>query len=176
MDVLSKMGRVFSVYKTHLIPQVVTREKLSTSRKPSDTTRDDLLLNFVNELFALYRKQCIMQFRRSHTEYGSTEVLDMLQDEDLSSDIVESEYFVFMHVMKHFVSQVKSVDRSIPMCGLAENATGIVEGCVQFQIKSVFRKVHGDTGTLFVTFYKDVYDLGRNSRDGEKSVLPKRAP
>ncbi|CAH0493513.1 unnamed protein product [Peronospora farinosa] len=171
-DVLSKMGRVFLVYKTHLMPQVVTREKLSTSRKPSDTTRDDLLLNFVNELFALYRKQCIMQFRRLHTEYGSTdEVLDMLQDEDLSSDIVESEYFVFMHVMKHFVSQVKIVDRSIPMYGLAENATGIVEGCVQFQIKSVFRKVHGDTGTLFVTFYKDVCDLGRNSRDGGESVL-----
>ncbi|RMX65146.1 hypothetical protein DD238_003558 [Peronospora effusa] len=104
---------------------------------------------------------------------GSTdEVLDMLQDEDLSSDIVESEYFVFMHVMKHFVSQVKIVDRSIPMYGQAENATAIVEGCVQFQIKIVFRKLHEDTGTLFVTFYKDVCDLGRNSRDGGESDLP----
>ncbi|RMX65136.1 hypothetical protein DD238_003557 [Peronospora effusa] len=76
MNVVSKMGRVLSVYKTHLIPQVVTREKLSTSRKPSDTTRDDLLLNFVNELFALYRKQCIMQFRRSLTEYVSPPLMD----------------------------------------------------------------------------------------------------
>ncbi|CAI5742258.1 unnamed protein product [Peronospora destructor] len=172
-DVLSKMGRVFSVYKTHFMSQNVTHEKLSTSRKPSDAIQDDLLLNFANELFALYRKQCIMQFRRSHTEYGSTdEVFDVLQDEHLSSDIVESEYFVFMRVMKHFVSQVKIVDRSIPMCGLAENATEIVEGCVRFQVKSVFRKLYEDIGTLLVAFYEDACGLERSSRDGGQSVLP----
>ena len=65
------MGRVFSAYKTHFMPQVVTREKSTTSRKLSDAIQDDFFLHFVIEMFALYRKQCIMQFRRSHMEYVS---------------------------------------------------------------------------------------------------------
>lgn len=104
---------------------------------------------------------------------GSTdEVLNVLQDDDLSSDIVESEYFVFMRVMKHFVSQVNVVDRSIPMCGLAANATEIVESCVCFQIEGVFRKLREDTGELFVTSHEDVCGLGRSSRDDGQSVQP----
>ncbi|KAG6977489.1 hypothetical protein JG688_00000302 [Phytophthora aleatoria] len=172
-DVLTKMERVFSVYKTHFMPEVVAREKLSTSRKSSDAVRDDLFLSFVKELFALYLGECVAQFRRPHTDFGSTdEVLDVLQDDDLSSAVVESEYFVFMRVMKHFVSQVEEVDRTIPMCGLAANATEIVENCVRFQIEGVFRKLREDTGELFTTSHEDVCGLGRDSRDGGQSVQP----
>ncbi|KAI9989693.1 hypothetical protein PInf_019978 [Phytophthora infestans] len=81
-------------------------------------------------------------FRRPHTNFGPTdEVIDVLQDENFSSAVVESEYFVFMRVMKFFVSQVEEVDRTIPMCGLAASATEIVENCVRFQIEGVFRKL-----------------------------------
>ncbi|KAL3671501.1 hypothetical protein V7S43_003423 [Phytophthora oleae] len=172
-DVLTKMGRVFSVYKTHFMPDVVAREKSSTSRKSSDAIRDDLFLSFVKEIFALYLGECVVQFRRPHTDFGSSEeVLDTLQDDDLSVDIVESEYFVFMRVMKHFVSRVKEVDATIPMCGLAANATEIVENCVRFQIEGVFRKLREDTGEMFVTSHEDVCGLGRSSRDGGQSVQP----
>jgi hypothetical protein len=104
---------------------------------------------------------------------GSAEkVLAALQDDDLSRDTVESEYFVFMRVMKHFVSQVKDVDRTIPMCRLAASATEIVESCVRFQIEGVFRKLREDTGELFVTSHEDVSGLVRSSRDGGQSVQP----
>ncbi|ETI52637.1 hypothetical protein F441_04228 [Phytophthora nicotianae CJ01A1] len=172
-DVLTKMGRVFSVYKTHFMPEVVAREKLSPSRKSSDAVRDDLFLSFVKELFALYLGECVVQFQRPHTDFGSTdEVLDVLQDDTFSSAVVESEYFVFMRVMKHFVAQVQEVDRTIPMCGLAANAAEIVESCVRFQIEGVFRKLREDTCELFVTSHEDVCGLGRSSRDGGQSVQP----
>ncbi|KAE9044879.1 hypothetical protein PR003_g2671 [Phytophthora rubi] len=172
-DVLTKMARVFSVYKTHFMPEVMAREKLSTSRKSSDAVRDDLFLGFVIELFALYLGECVDQFRRPHTDFGSSEeIIDVLQDDDLSADIVQSEYFVFMRVMKYFVSQVKEVDRTIPMCGLAANATDIVESCVRFQIDGVFRKLREDTGELFVTSHEDVSGLARSSREGGQSVQP----
>ncbi|KAE8892500.1 hypothetical protein PF003_g23372 [Phytophthora fragariae] len=172
-DVLTKMTRVFSVYKTHFMPEVMAREKSSTSRKSSDAVRDDLFLGFVIELFALYLGECVDQFRRPHTDFGSSEeIIDVLQDDDLSADIVQSEYFVFMRVMKYFVSQVKEVDRTIPMCGLAANATDIVESCVRFQIDGVFRKLREDTGELFVTSHEDVSGLARSSREGGQSVQP----
>ncbi|KAF4133820.1 Vps51/Vps67 [Phytophthora infestans] len=172
-DVLTKMGRVFSVYNAHFLPEVVTREKMSTSRKSSDAVRDDLFLSFVKELFALYSGECIVQFRRPHTDFGPTdEVIDVLQDENFSSAVVESEYFVFMRVMKFFVSQVEEVDRTIPMCGLAASATEIVENCVRFQIEGVFRKLREDTAELFITSHEDVSGLARSSRDGGQSVQP----
>ncbi|KAL4144641.1 hypothetical protein PRNP1_013767 [Phytophthora ramorum] len=172
-DVFAKMGRVFSVYKTHFMPDVVAREKSSTSRKSSDAIRDDLFLSFVKELFALYLSECVAQFRRPHTEFGSTdEVLDVLQDDDLSSEIVDSEYFVFMQVMKYFVSQVKAVDTTIPMCRLATSATEVVENCVRFQIEGVFRKLREDTGELFCTSQEDVSGLVRSSRDGGQNIQP----
>ncbi|KAJ8571998.1 hypothetical protein ON010_g4838 [Phytophthora cinnamomi] len=172
-EVLTKMGRVFSVYKTHFMPDIVAREKSSTSRKSSDAVRDDLFLSFVKELFALYLSECVVQFRRPHTDFGATEeILEVLQDDDLSADTVNSEYFVFMRVMKYFVSQVKQVDSTIPMCGLAVNATEIVESCVRFQIEGVFRKLREGTGELFVTSHEDVSGLARSSRDGGQSVQP----
>ncbi|KAG6597983.1 Fat-free family protein [Phytophthora cinnamomi] len=172
-EVLTKMGRVFSVYKTHFMPDVVAREKSSTSRKSSDAVRDDLFLSFVKELFALYLSECVVQFRRPHTDFGATEeILEVLQDDDLSADTVNSEYFVFMRVMKYFVSQVQQVDSTIPMCGLAVNATEIVESCVRFQIEGVFRKLREGTGELFVTSHEDVSGLARSSRDGGQSVQP----
>ncbi|CAH0475865.1 unnamed protein product [Peronospora belbahrii] len=170
--VLSKMDRVFSVCKTHFMSQIVSRKQSSTSCKPSDATRDDLVLNFVEDLFALYLEGCSMQFRRPHTEYGPTvEVTDVLQDDGLSSDIVGSEYFVFMRVMKHFVLQVKLADSSMPMCGLVGNATEFVSGCMHFQIKGVFRKLREGTGHLFASSHGNVC-LGRDLSEGGQSVVP----
>ncbi|GMF25558.1 unnamed protein product [Phytophthora fragariaefolia] len=77
-----------------------------------------------------------------------------------------------MRVMKYFVAQVKDVDRTIPMCGLAANATEIVENCVRFQIEGVFRKLREDTGELFVTSHEDVSGLVRSSRDSGQNVQP----
>ncbi|KAG7400834.1 Vacuolar protein sorting-associated protein 51 [Phytophthora boehmeriae] len=172
-EVLTKMGRVFSVYKTHFMPDVVAREKSSASRRSSDVVRDDLLFSFVKELFALYLGECVAQLRRPHEDFGKTEeVLEALNDDHLTADIVDSEYFVFMRVLKLFVSQVEEIDRIIPMCALAANATEIVESCVRFQIEGVFRKLREDTGELFRTSYEDVASLGRSSRDGSQSVQP----
>eukprot|EP00644_Phytophthora_capsici_P014924 jgi/Phyca11/20507/fgenesh1_pg.PHYCAscaffold_65_\ len=100
-----------------------------------DACNDEIRDQFL-EWHQAYFERAIVVFK------GSTEeVLDTLQDDDLSVDIVESEYFVFMRVMKYFVSCVKEVDTTIPMCGLAANATEIVENCVRFQIEGVFRKL-----------------------------------
>ena len=74
--------------------------------------------------------------------------------------------------MKHFVSQVEDVDRSIPMCGLARDATEIVESCVRFQIEAVFRRLREDTRDLLVTSYENVCSLGRSSREDGLSVQP----
>lgn len=74
------MGRVFSVYKTHFMPEVVAREKSSTSRKSSDAIRDDLFLSFVKELFALYLGECVAQFRRPHTDFVSSSLLYLYCD------------------------------------------------------------------------------------------------
>lgn len=71
-DVLAKMARVFSVYKTHFMPEVVAREKSSPLRRSSDAVRDDLFLSFVKELFGLYLGECVEQFRRPHSDFVST--------------------------------------------------------------------------------------------------------
>uniref|UniRef100_A0AAV1T188 Vacuolar protein sorting-associated protein 51 homolog n=1 Tax=Peronospora matthiolae TaxID=2874970 RepID=A0AAV1T188_9STRA len=168
-EVLSRMSRVFLVYKIHFIPEAVASEKLS----PSYTVQDNLFLNFVKELSALYLGECVVQFRRPHTNFGSAdEVLDGPRGNHLSSDIAESEYFVFMRVMKRFASQVESVDKSIPMCGLAKGATEIVESCVRYQIEVVFRALREDTRDFLVTSYEKVCGLGRSSRAGGQSVRP----
>ncbi|CEG35769.1 Uncharacterized conserved protein [Plasmopara halstedii] len=172
-DVLTKMSQVFSVYQAHFMPEVVAREKLSAMRRSSNAVRDDLFLSFVKEMFALYSSKCVLQFRRPYTDFGTRdEVFKVMGDDDLPSEIVESEYYVFMRVMKQFVSQVNKVDRAIPMCGLAVSATQTVEDCVGFQIESIFRKLRKDTGEVFVTYHKDVCSLGRSTHDGGRSVRP----
>lgn len=104
---------------------------------------------------------------------GSTdEVLNVLQNDGLSSAIIESDYFVFMGVMKYFVSQVEVMDGCVPMCGLSGCANKFMESCVQFQIGLVFEKVYEDVRNLFVAFHEDVCSLGRNMRDDGQSVLP----
>ncbi|RLN26326.1 hypothetical protein BBJ28_00024860, partial [Nothophytophthora sp. Chile5] len=151
---------VFSVYKTHFMPESVARGK--TSRKSSEVVRDDLFLGFSKELFALYLDVCTTQFRRPLSDFGTTrEVLELLQDD---GDAMDSEYFAFMRVLKYFVAQVKDVDVIIPMCGLATTAVEIVEACVRFQIEGVFQNLRQETGDLFCSAHEDVTRLGRSSR------------
>ncbi|RLN78096.1 hypothetical protein BBJ28_00005261 [Nothophytophthora sp. Chile5] len=154
-DVLAKLSRVFSVYKTHFMPEVVAREK--TSRKSSEVVRDDLFLGFAKELFALYLDVCTTQFRRPLPDFDD-------------EDAVDSEYFAFMRVLKYFVAQVKGVDVIIPMCGLATTAIEIVEACVRFQIEGVFQNLRQETGDLFCSAHEDVTRLGRSSRSPTAGV------
>ncbi|TDH65664.1 hypothetical protein CCR75_000710 [Bremia lactucae] len=165
-DILSAMSRVFAVYTTHFKPEIVAREM-------NDAVQDTEFFKFVNDLFALYATECTVQFRRPFSDFGAiNDNFSIFSETDVSPDILESEFFVLMCVMKDFVSHVYALDKSMPMCGFAARATNIVKHCIHFQIQGVFHDLQRKVIELLVTSYNNVTILRQNTRDQGLSIRP----